>query len=158
MTDPGVIRIEGARIIFRNFEGRPGKYNAPGERNFAVVLEEDMAQILLEDGWNVRWLDPREDAEEGTERVPFLSVNVKYGTRRTPRVALITSRGLTDLKEHEVETIDQVNIINCDMMIRPWGWENNGKKGISAYLQSIYVTIEEDELELKYADLPKASG
>jgi len=148
MTEPdGTIRIEGARIIFRNFEGRPGKFNAVGERNFAV---------LHDDGWNVKWLDPREDAEEGTERVPFLSVNVKYGMRRTPRVAMISSRGLTELKEHEVEVIDQVNITNCDMMIRPWPWENNGKKGISAYLQSIYVTIEEDYLELKYADLPRS--
>lgn len=157
MPSEGTIRLEGVRIIFRNFTGRPGKYNAEGERNFAVVLDDEKAAVLLDDGWNVKRLNPKENAEEGAEPVPFLPVKVKYGTRYPPRVAMITSRGLTDLKEHEVEVLDRVDILSVDMMIRPYTWEGSETGLFTAYLHSIYVTIQEDELELKYADLPRAA-
>lgn len=155
-TDNTVI-MEGVRILFRNFAGKEGRYNREGDRNFAVLIDDDVANTLLEDGWNVKYLKPRED-DEGADETPqaYLPVSLKYGKGRPPRVVLVTSRGRTNLDEDSIEMLDWADIQNVDLIVRPYEWSVNGKTGITAYLQSIYVTIEEDALELKYAEMNQA--
>ena len=57
----GQLMIENAKIIFRNFAGKEGMYNAEGDRNFCVLLEDDLAEQLVKDGWNVKTLRAREE-------------------------------------------------------------------------------------------------
>jgi hypothetical protein len=152
MADPNTVVMEGVRIIFRNFEGKEGQYNKKGDRNFGVVLPPDVAEAMLADGWNVKYLKPREEQEEETE-TPWLAVSVAFDKGRPPKIMLITSGGRRHLDEDTVETLDWADITNVDMIVRPYHWDVNGKSGIKAYLQSLYVTIEEDELEKKYAEL-----
>lgn len=145
------VMMEGVRIIFRNFAGKEGQYNREGDRNFAVLLDDKTAHAMAEDGWNVKWLRARnEDEEEAPQAYLPISVNFKG---RPPRIVLITSRGRTNLDEDSVEMLDWADILNVDLIIRPYEWTVNQKSGIKAYLQSIYVTIQEDALELKYSDL-----
>jgi hypothetical protein len=143
--------MEGVRIIFRNFAGKEGQYNREGDRNFAVLLDDKIANDMAEDNWNVKWLQPRNE-EEGETPQAYLPISVNF-KGRPPRIVLITSRGRTNLDEDQVETLDWVDILNVDLIVRPYAWEVNGKSGVKAYLQSIYVTIEEDPLEIKYGDL-----
>lgn len=144
--------MEGVRIVFRNFSGKEGQYNREGDRNFAVLLDDNVANTMAEDGWNVKWLKPREDAEEGDEDQAYLQVSVNF-KGRPPRIVMITARGRTNLDESTIEMLDWADIQNVDLIVRPYEWNVNGKTGIKAYLQSIYVTIEEDALEQKYAEL-----
>jgi hypothetical protein len=152
MPQDNTVMMEGVRIIFRNFAGKEGQYNREGDRNFAVLLDEHIAQQMAEDGWNVKVLKPREDDEEGTPPQAYLPVSVNF-KGRPPRIVLITSRGRTNLDEDTVESLDWVDILNVDLIVRPYEWSVNGKTGIKAYLQSIYVTIDEDPLEIKYSQL-----
>jgi hypothetical protein len=152
MPRDNTVLMEGVRIIFRNFTGKEGQYNREGDRNFAVLLDEKIANDMAEDGWNVKWLKPREDAEEDETDQAYLQVSVNF-KGRPPRIVLITSRGRTNLEEDQIEMLDWADITTVDMIIRPYEWSVNGKTGIKAYLQSIYVTIQEDALELKYAEL-----
>lgn len=56
---PTITSFEGARIIFTNFRGESHpKYNARGARSFHIALEDpDLAQELVEEGYNVRFLN-----------------------------------------------------------------------------------------------------
>ncbi len=147
-TEAKTFMIEGAQIIFRNFEGKEGQYNRKGDRNFAVVIpDEKTAQAMLKDGWNVKYLDAR---EEGDQPTPYIQVAVSF-KNRPPRVVMLTSRARTNLTEDTVEVLDWANIENSDLICRAYEWDVNGKTGVKAYLQSLFVTIEEDFLERKYA-------
>lgn len=140
--------IEDAQIIFRNFSGKEGQYNREGDRNFAVIIpDEGTAQQLLADGWNVKYLEPREDGDAPT---PYIGVTVSY-KNRPPRIVMITSLARTNVGEDMVEVLDWANIRTADLIVRPYDWAVNDKTGRKAYLQSLFVTIEEDYLERKYA-------
>lgn len=138
--------VEDARIIFRNFEGKEGQYNRKGERSFAVVLEQEVADALVADGWNVKYLSPQ---DEGEPETPYIQVSVNFNNR-PPRVVMITSTSRTNLTEESIEVLDWAEIQHVDLIARGYDWEVNGKTGTKAYLKSLFVTIEEDELERKY--------
>lgn len=151
--EKGTVLLEGVRIIFRNFTGKEGQYNREGDRNFGVIIPDAAtAEQMLADGWNVKYLKPREDDEEG-EETPWLPVKVSFDKGRPPKIMLVTDRGRTGLDEEAVDMLDWADIKNVDMIVRPYEYNVNGRTGISAYLQSMYVTIEEDELERKYAEM-----
>lgn len=151
------VTIEGARIIFRNFSGKEGQYNREGDRNFAVVLPDDIAQRMIEDGWNVKYLRAREEGETDT---PYLTVSVNF-RGRPPRCVLITHRMVdgvmkpfkTQLPEEMVMMLDWADLSTVDLILNPYSWTVNGRSGVKAYLQAIYATVQQDELERKYADV-----
>lgn len=148
------IRIEGARIGFRNFSGEEGRFNPKGRRNFCVFLEEDIAKDMKKEGWNVKWLEPR---EEGDDPQAYLQVKVVFG-KIPPKIVLVTGRGKTRLDEDTVNILDWAEIQNVDLIIRPYNWEVNGDTGVSAYIKTMYVTLREDEFENKYYDVPDSAA
>lgn len=153
------IVMEGVRLVFRNFSGKESQYNAEGQRNFGVILPEDIAEQMATDGWNVKTLKPREEDEDETE-TPWLPVKLGYGKGKPPTVVLITDRGRSNLDENQVDMLDWVDIridedgnSMVDLIVRPYHYNVRGDTGIAAYLQSIYITIDEDPLAVKYAEL-----
>ena len=140
------IMIEDARLIFKNFSGEESKFNRAGNKNFCVVLDHDMAEDLAAEGWNIKYLRPREDGEEPT---PYLQVTVAYGNI-PPKVIMIAGRNKTPLDSVSIGTLDYAEIANVDLVIRPYNWEVNGKQGIKAYLKTMYVEIEQDAFASKY--------
>lgn len=147
----GTVTVENARIIFRNFAGKEGQYNREGDRNFAVILEPTVAEQMLADGWNVKYLRAREEGEQPT---PYIQVSVSY-KGRPPRIVIITSKGRTTLPEGMVEIVDWVDIETVDLIITPYNWSVRGENGVKAYLKTMYIVIAEDDLDRKYSDVPE---
>lgn len=151
----GILQIDDARIIFKNFEGRGDKFNREGDRNFSLLIEDpDTAEILQREGWNVR-IKPGRDDDEG----PFmrLPVKVKF-TDYGPNVYLITGERRNELDEESIACLDNIDIESIDMDIRPYDWEVNGKTGRTAYLQSMQVIQRIDRFAAKYAEMENEDG
>lgn len=149
------IRIEGAKLIRKNFRGEAGDFNEAGKRNFGVLLDEELALDLIEDGWNVKHLRPREDDPDQYEQ-PWLPVKVKFHPY-PPIAMLINSRGKIRLTEDTIDQLDWSILTNCDLIIRPYNYPAilGRPAGVSAYLKAIYATISEDDFANKYADIPE---
>lgn len=145
----GILQIDEARIVYRNFSGEESQFNRKGDRNFSLVIpDEELAQRLTEEGWNVKIRPAREEGEDPFMHLP---VKVKFNDRG-PNVYLITNGQRNKLDEETVGLLDSVDIINVDLDIRPYDWEMNGKTGRTAYLQAIEVTQEVNRFEARFAE------
>ena len=141
----GILQIDDARIIYRNFSGEGSKFNREGDRNFSLIIDDpDVADELVAQGWNVKIREPR---EEGDNPFIHLPVKVKFNDRG-PRIYLITGDRRNELDEESVGILDNVDIISVDLDIRPYDWEVNGKTGRTAYLHSMRVIQEVDRFAM----------
>lgn len=143
----GIVQIDDARIIYRNFSGVGSQFNREGDRNFSLVIpDQDIADALIEQGWNVKIKPPRDDQD-----APFmhLPVKVKFNDRG-PNVYLKSGNALNKLTEETVGMLDDVDILSVDLDLRPYDWDVNGKQGRTAYLHSMQVTQQVDRFQSRF--------
>lgn len=146
----GILQIDDARIIYRNFSGVATKFNKNGDRNFSLIIDDPaIADELVAQGWNVKIKEPREEGED-----PFihLPVKVKFNDRG-PNVYLQSGSNRVKLDEESISCLDNVDIVNVDLDIRPYDWvlqpgTPNEKSGRTAYLHSMCVTQELDRFAM----------
>ena len=109
----GILEINDAKIIYRNFSGRGDKFNREGDRNFSLLIPDtELADRLVEEGWNVKIKDPRDEGD-----VPFmhLPVKVKFNDRG-PIVYLKTGNKQVRLYEDSVSCLDNIDILSVDSL------------------------------------------
>lgn len=146
MDDRKYLEIEEAQIIWRNFSGAPSKYNADGERNFCVVLKDNVEyEKLIEEGWNAKVREP-----DGEDPLFYLKVKVNVDGKYPPRIKMIFGDKAVDVDRNNIELLDGADIRYCDMVISPYEWEMNGNKGIAAYLKELYVICNTSRIGEKY--------
>ena len=150
----GILQIDDARIIYRNFSGVGSKFNREGDRNFYIVIpDQEMADALVNEGWNVKIKAPREDGD-----VPFMTLPVKVKFNdRGPNVYLQTGNRMNRLDEDSIACLDQIDIVSVDLDVRPYDWvlyegTKDEKRGRSAYLQSIKVVQDVDRFASRFAE------
>lgn len=146
--------VENANIGFKNFAGAAGKFNNAGNRNFCLFIDDPvLIEQLKNDGWNVKFLAAR---DEGDPPRAYIQIKVRFDSARPPKIVLVTSHGKTVLDEANVNILDWADIKKVDLVVNPYPWELGGRTGVTGYLKTMYVTVEEDEFENKYRDVPDA--
>lgn len=142
-----LLKIENAKIFWTNFAGKEKDNNPEGKRNFCVEIPVDIADQLIADGWNVKYT---RESEKYGEPKPYIQVEVKYGDY-PPKIYKVTSKNKTLLDEDVIGDLDKDEIVGVDLYISPYHWKVSNKSGIKAYVDKMWVTVEEDDLTKKYA-------
>lgn len=143
----GIFEVSNARITYRNFAGEARQYNNAGNRNFNLILRPEDARMFIDAGFRVRERPPR---NEGDDPLYLMAVNVSYKFR-PPRIVLIRGRNKVELTEETISELDYADIEYIDLTIRPYHWQMpDGRTGVKAYLNSMYVTLVTDPYENKY--------
>ena len=140
------VRIDNAKIGFRNFEGAEGKFNPAGNRNFCVFLDTESARQMEADGWNIKWLKSKPDEDPQ----PIIQVKLNFGNY-PPNVVLVSDGKMTRLTEENVKVLDFAELEQVDLILRGYEWNVSGNSGIKAYLKTGYFVLVVDELAKKYA-------
>ena len=145
--------VEGKYMLFKNFSGEKSDFNLDGKRSFSIILDEDYARELEEQGWNIKW--PKVQDEENP-RKPRLEVFIRFDVI-PPKIWMINSGSKIKLDEESIAELDYSYIERFDIVISPYMWEVNGKSGIKAYVKSMAAIMEEDPIDMKYKDIPDRS-
>ena len=144
------VTIENARIMFRNFAGKQTTFNHAGDRNFCAVIEDSgVAKNMLNDGWNIKTWQPK---DEEAAPVNYIPVKLRFDVipPKIYRISSLTGKQVL-MDEDMISAFDSEEFRNVDLILRPYIWEINGKTGVTAYVKTMYVTVEEDSLAAKYA-------
>ena len=154
MSDVTVKGCKGQQLIFRNFEGVANRYNNPGDRNFCLIIDEELASELEAKGFTIK----RTKGDGDYDPVPYIKIKIGY-TRKDgsdnpypPKIFKIDSTGMKMLDKNNVKLLDgsRLNNVDLEFSASPYEDRETGTIKYSAYLKSLYAEIEESALEREY--------
>lgn len=142
------IEFEGCHIFWTNFGGKPTNVNPQGgQRSFCVELDDETAQRLSADGWNVKMTRPRQDDDR--EPTHYLPVEVSY-KNFPPHIYACRNGIAKEMTEESIGSLDDIRIENVDLVVRPYNWTTSTGHGVKAYVSEMYVTLKESTFGKKY--------
>lgn len=148
------IEIEDAQVKwgFSHFDGRSDTFNDEGDHNFTIIIPEKDAKRLLEDGWNIRKFEGREEGDP-----PEYTLKVKISYRfEPPKIYLIKGQRKFRAKEPDLADIKRSTCDKLDVIISPSPWVNGPNSGISAFVKEMYATVKQSRFSESYADFEEA--
>lgn len=142
------LRLDNARIIWRNFAGAQKRYNAEGLRNFHVVIDDNTAELLKRDGWNVK---QHKSNEDGAPDWYSLKVSVRFDNY-PPSIILKNGNIRTQLNESMLDILDWAEITDLKLMINGSRYNTPTSSGVKAYLSRMIVSIAPQDFEFSGLD------
>ena len=144
------LEIENAQIkwAFSHFDGRADTFNDEGDHNFTIILPEEDAKRLMDEGWNIKEMDGYEEGDP-PEYLLKVKISFKY---EAPRVYLIKGNRKFRADQRDLADIKRATTEQIDVIIQPSRWVNGNRTGISAYVKEMYAKIRESRFSAMYAD------
>lgn len=147
-AEPKKVILQDVELIYTNFSGHAKQFNEEGRRNFNIILNEEQAETLARDGWNVRCRPPRDENEK---EICTLKINLSFKGKFPPQVIMVTSTNKIPMTEDTVFMLDTARIVKADVIFNSYSYSEHDPSKISAYVETLYVIIEENELDRKYS-------
>ena len=142
------IKINNAKIkMEKGWRGFGPEGDNFGKRGFQLIIEDpDMAQELIDLGWNVH---VRPAQKEGASPEYRLPVAIKYGDY-PPHVVMVTrKKGETELWDDTIGCLDRLDFAKLNVTITPGKYDPDqygGKgTGVKAWLEEMKVWVEESD-------------
>lgn len=151
-----LVMLLDTKILFPNLSGTKGPMNVNGKKSFHVVIKDpEQAQVLANEGWNVKFRPPREEGDIG---IYHLEVNVNFDSPSWMRQPIIVAvEGDTGQKNMLTDDtcgmIDHRKILSADVEFRARPWIDGTRRGITAWLTRMIVTLEANDMDRKFAEL-----
>lgn len=146
------IIIENSTFIFdTNLSGDPkrDRFNSDQRKANLVIPDEEQAQRLLDDGFNVKITKSREGEEEGFVPRYYVSVKLNYESNWPPKVYLVRDGDDGVLLDADsICSIDDMWIERVNAVLNTY----EGPRGKSLYVKSmeLFPKYDEDPISSKY--------
>ena len=163
----GNLNVERAAMIYKNFSGKPTKVNpAGGKRTFSLVLNEEYAERLFDQGWNVKVKEVRDQVEEGEitrtvgwqdyvnnyknvfdHALIYTEVVINENSDYPPKIYKVSEfngeKTMALIPPDQWYRMDEMELSNIDIVIHPYTHGRSianpdAKKG---YLKSMYAVV-----------------
>lgn len=136
-----LLSVEHAVLIYKNFEGRPDKFNVKGgKRTFNLVLSNDAAAELKELGWNVKEKPPRDVDEEFLYTTEIV---VNMDSKRPPKIFLCSEKNgkkrMVKLEADMLKELDVGEFSNIDVVINPYEHDKDARFRYKGYCSELYA-------------------
>lgn len=142
MENNKIVSIENTRFIFEtNFSGDPRRDKFGSDKRYAnIIIPEELAEELVDEGFNVRHTDPKDSKYEKTY---FVKASVNYDSKFPPRIFLVSGDNPPELLDSEsVGVIDTMYIRNVNVILSKY--YNTKIDKWSLYVRTMYVEQELD--------------
>ena len=142
MENNKLVSIENTRFIFEtNFSGDPRRDKFGSDKRYAnIIVPEELAEELIDEGFNVRCTDPKDGEYEKTY---FVKATVNYDSKFPPRIYLVSGDNPPTLLDSEsVCNIDTMYIKNVNVILSKY--YNAKIDKWSLYVRTMYVEQELD--------------
>lgn len=136
------LSIEHAILMYKNFEGRPTKFDPKGgKRTVNVVLSNEAAQELKDLGWNVKEKAPR-DVDEDWLYTTEIVINME--SQYPPKIYLCTEKKgkkrMALLDSDTIKLLDTGEFSNIDIVINPYEHDKDARFRFKGYCHKLYAT------------------
>lgn len=152
------LQLKGAKVLggtFKNFSGTKTKYNAEGNRNFCVRIDDpELATTLSEDGWNIK-IRPARDEDE--DALYYVKCNLRDNSKVPPDVYSVQERGgrlvRTKVEPENWGIFDTLYIESIDVELTPWKSKDaDPDDPYGAYVKTLFVHVPNNDFANMYAD------